>query len=182
MKNINKIKTIFATFMIVAGFMAISSNAAALKPAYSRKGIFTGFGLGGGISLPLEGTLDPLGDIALNLQLGIGASERVTVALDIDSHLDINNDIFGGLIVPGPTVTVFIIKGFNIHASIGAAITFWENLDGVKIGMDAGIGVGYEIWFKTKWAAYFNIDADYMLINEFPDLMTINFWMGLRYY
>jgi hypothetical protein len=189
MKQITKSNMRYMRIMMVLGLLVISANVLALEPAYSRKGVFTGIGLGGGVSLPLGNdtgpwgtSMDPLGDIALDLQLGVGASKKVTIALNVDGRLEVSNDTIGGMVVPGPEVTVFIVKGFNVHAGIGVAITFWKDVDGAKVGMDAGAGLGYEFWVNTKWAAYMNIDFDYFLINEMPDLLTIGFWMGMRYY
>ncbi|MBN2803921.1 MAG: hypothetical protein JXR91_12585 [Deltaproteobacteria bacterium] len=178
MKKFNR----FTLMFIIAAVMTVSANAFALQSAHSRKGVFTGIALGGGVSLPTDNTMDPLGDLSLKLQLGVGASQHITVSLDVDSRLEISNSVVGGLFVPGPKLTFFLLGGLNIHAGVGVAISYWDTLDGVKIGMDAGAGIGYEMWVNTKWAAYMNLDVDYFLMNEFSDLITINFWIGLRYY
>lgn len=172
-------KHILLAMGVSAALLLISSNSMALDAAYSRTGGFTGFGLGGGAALFLDA--DPSGDVDLNLQAGVGATEKFTVALNVDGRLMINKDYLVGVIVPGPEFSFFVWEGLYIHAGAGVAMTIPDNAD-FTVGMDIGVGIGYEKFINTNLAGYLSMDVDYFLINDYSDVITVGFWMGLRYY
>jgi hypothetical protein len=176
--NSTKIK--FATTLFVAFSLFLMSNrASAIDAAYSRKGGFTGFGMSGGGALFLDG--DPGGDIGLTLQAGAGASSKFTVAFNLDGHLQISSNYLSGMMVPGPSISFFVFKGLYIHIDMGVALTFLEDSD-FTVGMDAGAGIGYEIFINTNWAAYMTVDFDYFLMYDMSDILMPSLWIGLRYY
>ena len=179
MENAASTKTIRLAACVGLAMLLFSGSAKALDAAYSRKGGFTGFGLGAGAALFLDEQV--AGDMDLNLQVGMGASDTLTVALNLDSRLIIHKDFLVGMIVPGPEFSFFLFKGLYIHAGAGLAFVIPEETD-FTIGMDVGAGIGYEKFINTNLAGYIRMDVDYFFISDLPDIISVGFWFGLRYY
>ncbi len=167
----------FALAILVA-----AGGANALDAAYSHKGPFAGFGLGGGVSLMGGGELTPLGDVGLALQAGVGANDHITLAFNLDMRLEIGNEMTMGLFVPGPELTFFLVKGLFLQVGVGLAIATSDDIGGTAIGLDAGAALGYEFWVNTNWAAYLSGGVDYFLLNDASDVVNFGLWFGLKYY
>lgn len=169
-----------AAMIVALGLCVVATNASALDSAYSRKGPFGGVGLGGGAALVSD---DVAGDLGLSLQVGVGANEKMTVALNLDTRLQIGNEMVMGTIVPGPRVTFFLNKNFYIQSGIGLAFGISsEPEDKNVIGLNIGANVGYEYFANTNLAAYFSAGAEYYLLNAADDLITFGIALGIRYY
>ncbi|MBN2342109.1 MAG: hypothetical protein JXX29_11090 [Deltaproteobacteria bacterium] len=172
---------------MVLGFTATllmaAQSAMALDAAYSRKGPFTGIGFGGGGAVIMNEDTAGAGDLALNLQLGLGASEKLTVSLNLDNRLQIGNDLAQGMIVPGPRFAIFLSKNLYISAGVGLALAISaEPNNDNAVGMDAGLSVGYEHFVNTNIAAYISGGVEYFLLNEASDTMVFMLGLGIRYY
>ena len=183
MKRIYNSKKFWISALLLAGAFMITRPATALDAAYSRKGPFTGIGFigGGGVIMGDDNT--GVGDLGLNLQLGLGVSEKLTVALNLDNRLEIGNDLVQGMIIPGPEFSVFLSKNLYVNTGVGLALGMkTEPGNDNAIGMNAGISVGFEHFVNTNIAAYIAGGADYTLLNDADDLLMFGLLMGIRYY
>lgn len=162
---------------------AVASPATALDAYQDRRGLFTGIGLGGGMAV--QGG-DPGGAFVLDLQLGGGATKRLTLNLDLDIWAQVWDDHHNWMITPGPEVNFFVTDGLFIRAGIGLPLTF-ANVEGVddsdfSIGFDGSLGVGWEFFAGSDLAVGFALEGDYMLLYDHEDVITVGFSLGIRYY
>ncbi|MBN2719027.1 MAG: hypothetical protein JXX14_24480 [Deltaproteobacteria bacterium] len=183
MKRIKNINKIVIGAALLLGIFMMTRPAIALDAAYSRKGPFTGIGFigGGGVLLGDENV--GLGDLGLNLQLGLGVTENLTVSLNVDNRLQIGNNVVQGMIIPGPEFSIFVAKNLYVNFGVGLAMGLkTEPQNDNAIGMNMGASFGYEHFVNTNIAAYIGIGMDYTLLSDADDLLMFGVLMGIRYY
>ena len=168
---------------LMLGIFMMTQPATALDAPYSRKGPFTGVGFIGGGGLLMGDENTGLGDLGMNLQLGLGVSEHLTVALNLDNRLEIGSDVVQGMIIPGPEFSVFLTKDIYINAGVGLAMGLKTEPDNDNaIGMNAGFSLGFEHFVNTNIAANIAVGMDYTLLADADDLLMFSVLMGIRYY
>ncbi|MBN2528143.1 MAG: hypothetical protein JXR76_17255 [Deltaproteobacteria bacterium] len=184
MKFLQTDKRFWLSTVALFGILFMSNTAAALDAAYSRKGPFGGVGfLGGGAVLAGEDENTGLGDLGLNLQVGLGATENFTVSLNLDNRLQMGTHVVQGLIVPGPRFSLFLTKNVYLSAGVGLAIALnAEPKNDNSVGMNAGAGVGVEHFVNTNVAAWIGLGADYFLLTNADDILSFTISLGIRYY
>jgi hypothetical protein len=171
--------------VIAAVFLFSAHTAAALDAAKDRRGLFWGMGVGGNGSVAIPGS-DVGGGFNFDIQLGAGASQHLTLGLDVDVigvYFESQQNI---IFCPGPELNYFILDtGLFIRAGVAAALSLVKNknehdtvFDG---GFDAGIGFGWEFFANTNLALGIALEADYMLRND-KDLVMFGFMFDLKYY
>lgn len=166
--------------------MIFSSQAYALDAYQDRRGFFAGIGTGGGVAI--QGG-NPGGAIMFDLQLGGGATKNLTLALDTDLWIQIMDGYNNIVLTPGPEVNYFFgDTGMFIRGGIGMALDFIkydpepDNADKFKIGIDAGIGLGWEFFAGSDIAVGLALESDYVVLMDGDDIITVNFAIGLKYY
>lgn len=177
---------------LAAGLAAstFSSGAMALDGNKDRRGAFAGIGLGGGAGFE-DG--DVAGSLMWDVQLGGGATQQLTLALDIDFWMQWYEGHRNFLITPGPEVSYFFgDTGLYLQLGIGmglkTAISETTIIDDLKederhfdVGFDAGLAVGWEFFASSNVAVGLSLGADYVVIR--PDnLLMVGFAMTLKYY
>ena len=180
-KKVNRKFWIGAAFLLGCFFM--TQSAWALDAPHSRKGPFTGVGFIGGGGLIFADDTVGIGDLGLNLQLGLGASENFTVSLNLDNRLHIGSHVVQGMIVPGPRFTVFVAKNIYLNAGVGLALGLKVEPDNDNaVGMNVNVGGGYERFVNTNLAAYVGLGGDYYFLNDADDVLAFTMVLGIRYY
>ena len=138
-------KNAFATAKLVSAAAAIALIATVASPAgaldgyQDRRGLFTGIGIGGGAAFQSG---EPGGALLFDLQLGGGASERLTLDLDVDFWFQSMDGYDNWLITPGPEVNFFVYDGLFIRGAIGMALASMNPDSGdadFQIGFDGAI-------------------------------------------
>lgn len=162
---------------------AVSSSALALDGFKDRRGLFWGMGFGGGgiVGIPSG---DVGGHVLIDLQLGAGATQNLTLCLDTDVLIGIFDDQRNFVFTPGPEVNYFFgATGFFVRAGVGAAMSVVNvrNTNDFNIGFDSGLGFGYEFFANTNLSIGAALEADY-IVREGDDLVWFGFMVGLRYY
>jgi hypothetical protein len=159
-----------------------AASAAALDGYQDRKGVFGGFGLGGGGVF--EGS-NPGGGASIDFQIGGGATKNLTLCIDFDFWLhamDSNNKF---VIVPGPEVTYFFGEtGLFIRGGVGAGLSFIWPDDGsynFKAGFDVSLGLGWEFFLNSNLTMGLALEGDYIVISG-DDLASVGVMFTLRRY
>jgi hypothetical protein len=174
--------------------LAIASPAAALDAHQDRRGLFSGVSLGGGVAIEPEGSTG--GEILLDVQLGGGATENLTVAFDLDVWFQLLDDHQNWIIVPGPEINFFVWEGLFFRVGFGMALTFirGEKFDdtaaqGKKVedndftlGFDGALGLGYEFFANSNLAMGLAVETDYFVLDDVDDVVSVGFSFGIRYY
>jgi hypothetical protein len=174
--------------------LALASPSAALDAHQDRRGLFSGVSMGGGVAIEPEG--DTGGEILLDLQLGGGATEYLTVAFDLDVWFQLLDTHQNWIVVPGPELNFFLYEGLFVRVGFGMALTFirGEEVQGpptpgsdVKdndftLGFDAALGLGYEFFANSNLAMGLAVEADYFALDDINDVVSIGFSFGIRYY
>lgn len=183
MKQFTNLKRAGIAIGVAMAVILFTHSAMALDAPYSRKGPFTGIGFIGGGAIIMGDDATGAGDLGMNLQLGLGATEKMTISLNLDNRLQIGNDTSQGMIVPGPRFAFFFTKNIYLSMGVGLALAIsTEPTNDNAVGMDAGISVGYEHFVNTNIAAYLSLGVDYFLLNDAYDVTTIGLGLGIRYY
>jgi hypothetical protein len=186
-----KICLALATAAVV---LASASQSAALDAYQDRRGLFSGISMGGGAAIVPDG--DTGGEILLDFQLGGGATENLTLCLDVDVMFQLFDAYQNWLVVPGPELNFFVWEGLYLRVGFGMALTFvrGEEVQGpptpgsdvedndFALGFDAGAGLGYEFFATSNLAMGLGVEFDYYLIDDHDDVMSVGFSFGIRYY
>lgn len=192
MKKIIAYKSTWLALTAVVIFVGIASPAQALDAYRDRRGFFAGLGLGGGGAFQ-DGS--PGGALLFDFQLGGGASENLTFALDTDIWFHLMDEHNNFLLTPGPEVNYFFgDSGVFVRAGIGMALT-WVRLDidedipgaeglddtDFTIGFDSSVGVGWEFFGSSNWAFGLALEGDYIVLKG-DDIFSVGFAVNLKYY
>lgn len=186
----------------LAVLMTAASAASALDAYQDRRGIYAGVGLGGGAAFQ-DG--EPGGGVLLDLQIGGGATKRITLALDVDFWFQLMDRHDNWMITPGPEVTFFITDGLFVRAGVGMALTIiragdddeisagahtapvqtggektWEN--DFTIGFDGALAVGWEFFANSNLAIGLALEGDYVSLIDHPDVIVASFGLSLKHY
>ncbi|MDJ0764671.1 MAG: hypothetical protein QNJ97_16955 [Myxococcota bacterium] len=171
--------------------VAMATPVAALDAYRDRRGFFSGIGVGGGGALQ-DG--DPGGAIMMDFQAGGGASQNLTLCLDLDLWFHLMDDHNNLLITPGPEVNYFFgDSGIFVRAGIGMALaTRWEkdypageDDTFFNIGFNGSLGGGWEFFGNSNLALGLALEGEYVLvkaIEEVSHIVTMGFAMNLRFY
>lgn len=180
--------------MAVAAVLLAGAPAAGLDGYQDRRGLFTGLGIGGGVALS-DG--DAGGEVLFELVLGGGATEQLTLALDIDVRYQrLDADRQNWMVVPGPEASYFLSNGLFVRAGVGLAMVFVQGQEITDVatpgkavkdkdftfGFDGSLGLGWEFFVNSNLALGLAVEADYFLIDGHPDVFVIGLSMGMRYY
>ena len=136
------------------------------------------------------------GEFLADLQLGGGATKRITLALDIDLRFQLMDQHQNWMVVPGPELNIFIIGGFFVRAGVGLAFVFVKQdadeealtpgkdpeANDFELAFDGSIGLGYEFFTGSNLALGLAIEADYFAIGDKQDVISLGFAFGIRYY
>lgn len=188
----NSLKKSALTLGTLAVILALANPALALDSYQDRKGPFAGIGMGGGAAI--QG--DPGGAFMFDLQLGGGATRNLTLAMDVDFWIDVMEDHNNFIVSPGPEVNYFFgDTGVFVQAGIGVALAtrFTPRIDdGVTppedkdtdftVGLDAGLGVGWEFFVSSNIALGIAAQGGYMLLSGQEDIVNIAFNFSMKYY
>lgn len=173
---------------LLASFVALAlatsaTDASALDGHRDRKGPFAGLGLGGGAAI-IDGETG--GEFMFDGQVGGGATRWLTFALDLDVRLQLVDGSKNWAVVPGPEINIFLGGNFFLRAGIGLGFMFPEDDDTISkdftFAFDGGVGVGYEFFMSSNVALDLAIEADYFIIDDLENMVTVGFTMGLRFY
>ncbi len=161
---------------------AIAGSANALDAYRDRRGMFGGIGFGGGAAI--QGG-EAGGGGLVDFQIGAGATKNLTICLDVDLWLHATGYDLKFLVTPGPEVNYYFgDTGLFIRGGAGAAMTMiWpdEGDFDFKVGLDLGLGFGWEFFFTSKSAMGLVMEGDYILIIG-DDIGMISFSMYFRFY
>lgn len=174
--------------------LALASPSTALDAHQDRRGLFSGISIGGGAAIvPGE---DIGGEILFDFQLGGGATQDLTLALDVDVWFQLFDSYQNWLVVPGPELNYFLWEGLFVRVGFGMALAFIRGEE-VKdaptpgsdvedneftLGFDAGLGLGYEFFATSNLAMGLAVEADYFLLDDVDDVVSVGFSFGIRYY
>lgn len=181
MKNNLATARLVSAAAAMALMATVAAPAGALDGYQDRRGLFTGIGLGGGAAFQ-DG--DPGGALLLDLQLGGGATERLTLDLDVDFWFQSMENHDNWLITPGPEVNFFLYDGLFIRGAIGMALTFMNPDAGdadFEIGFDGAVGAGWEFFAGSNLALGLCVEGDYVLLKG-DDIISVGFLLSARYY
>jgi len=182
---------------ITALVLLASFDANALDLYQDRRGPFTGIGFGGGAAFQNG---DPGGAFFGDLQVGGGASEHLTLNLDVDVWFQLMDTHKNWLVNPGPELTYFF-GDTGLYARAGIAMAFVYTLKESKknsdvisgdtpkttddnefnLGGDFTLGFGYEFFMNSNLALDFGLEGDYVL-KDGSDIISAAFTLGIRYY
>ena len=168
-----------ALFMLIV----LSVPAQALDGFKDRRGLFWGMGFGGGgiVAIPPG---DTGGHILIDLQLGAGATQNLTLSFDTDVLVGLFEHERNFIFTPGPEVNYFFgSTGFFVRAGVGAAMSILNvnNANDFSIGFDSGVGFGYEFFVNSNLSLGVALETDYIL-RQGDDLLWFGFMFGLKYY
>ena len=174
--------------------LLLSVPALALDGYQDRRGFFGGIGFGGG---GVFAGSEPGGGIVFDFQLGGGATQNLTVALDTDLSIHILEHSRNLLLTPGPEVNYFFGEtGIFARVGIGMALTFswFEDTDfeipaggkkpddtDFRLGFDGSLGVGWEFFVNSDLALGLAFEGDYVVLNG-DDIASFGFSFGLKHY
>jgi len=194
MKRIRPEVRIGLVLVTAAVVLALASPSAALDAHQDRRGLFSGISMGGGAAIVPD--KDTGGEILLDFQLGGGATQNLTLALDVDIWFQLFDSYQNWLVVPGPELNYFLWEGLFVRVGFGMALTFirGEELpeptggdnpiddNDFTLGFDASAGLGYEFFANSNLAMGLAVEFDYFLLDEVDDVMSVGFSFGIRYY
>jgi len=194
MKRIRPEVRVCLALVTAAVVLAWASPSMALDAHQDRRGLFSGVSLGGGAAIVPDG--DTGGEILLDFQLGGGATENLTLCLDVDFAFQLLDSYQNWLVVPGPELNYFIWEGLFVRVGFGMALTFirGDEVQGpptpgsdvedndFTLGFDMGAGLGYEFFANSNLAMGLAAEFDYYLLDEVDDVMGVGFSFGIRYY
>ncbi len=171
------------TGVVLALLLTAATNVNALDAYQDRKGVFGGFGLGGGLAF--DGG-EPGGGGVLDLQLGGGATKNITLAMDVDFWLQADENDTRFLITPGPELTYFFgDTGLFLRPGIAAALVMvWpedEDFD-FRAGVDIALGFGWEFFIGANIALGLTLEGEYIVMPSADDLASVGVLFTLKRY
>lgn len=175
---------------VTAALLTIASSASALDAYQDRRGAFAGVGLGGGAAF--QGG-ESAGELMLDFQIGGGANQNLTFALDVDLWWQLFQDHTNFIVTPGPEVEYFFGDS-GIFLRLGVAMALLTRTEDVKsevgvtnkestfdLGFDGTAGLGWEFFVNSNIAAGLSLDADYMVTPN-DDIVSAGVTLSLTYY
>ncbi len=179
-----RFKTASAVFFAMLLF-SLSSTVFALDAAKDRRGLFWGMGIGGNGTVSIPGA-DVGGGFNFDIQLGAGASQHLTLGLDVDVigvYFDFQQNI---VFCPGPEINYFFgDTGLFLRGGLAAALSVVKDESRrdaeFSAGFDVELGFGWEFFANTNLAVGIALEADYMLRNN-NDFVMVGFMFDLKYY
>jgi hypothetical protein len=169
--------------------LTFAGEASALDASKDRRGAFAGLGVGGGVAVE-DG--EPAGALMWDAQLGGGATNNLTLALDVDFWLQWYEHHRNFMVSPGPEVSYFI-GDTGLYAQLGIGVGLktrvFEERDIATVedtrefdaGFDVGAAFGWEFFLSSNVALGLSIHADYVVIRP-ENLLMAGFSMALKYY
>ncbi len=163
--------------------MLLCAEAAALDGHQDRKGPFAGLGVGGGAAILGD---EVGGEFMFDGQLGGGATKWLTFGLDVDARMQNVDGNTNWALVPGIESNIFLGESIFLRLGIGIGFFWPEDLGALSkdftFAFNGGLGVGYEFFLSSNVALSLGVEADYFVIDDMDDLVTIGFVIGLRFY
>jgi hypothetical protein len=168
---------------VALGLLSQAADAAALDGYQDRRGLFSGLGVGGSAAIQ-GGSVG--GEAGFHAQIGGGATKRLTLALDIDTRVQIVDGRTSWMLVPGPQLDVFLLESLFVSAGVGLAFVF-PDADllpdkELVFGFDGMLGLGFEFFVGSDVAIDLGVEGDVIVIDAMDDAFTVGFWLGFRYY
>lgn len=174
--NMNR-STHFRAILLTLVFLLLASDAFALDAYKDRRGIFYGFGVGGGIggaNVDLQGEVTGLEDremgLAMQAEVGAGAMRWLTISGEFNWWLrtvDVNDQsLVHHHMNFMPTANVFFLDLLYATGGFGLAYTIYDTASAGQLltqyrelGVAAKLGVGVEFWVNGNVTA--GIEAGY---------------------
>ncbi len=178
MRELTRTRKILFGALALLVLTCTAAPAMAIDGYQDRKGLYGGLGTGGGVEFLGS---DPGGGLFFDAQLGAGATQNFTLALDMDfwTHVFNGNKIY--MLTPGPEVNFYIgDTGLFIRAGVGMAMTWPKNQD-FMLGFDTSLGAGYEFFGGANTAMALAVEGDYMILDG-PDIASIIFALNVKFY
>ena len=180
-----------AAWLTIAVIFSLAGSAIALDGYQDRRGAFVGIGGGGGVAFQGD---EVGGSLLLDLQLGGGFAENMTLALDVDLWFQWMGGYNNMLINPGPEMSFHFENGLYDRAGVAAALIYFMPdtevpADGIhpprendfNIGFDGTLGGGWEVFFNSNVAVDLGVEADYIAFKG-DDIINVGFILAMRYY
>ncbi len=168
---------------VLVTLLLCSVDAFALDGYKDRKGLYGGFGIGGG-ALFQDGNTG--GGFLFDVQLGAGVNQMVTLGLDLDTAVHGIDGNVNWMLVPGPEANIFILDGLFIRIGLNSVLLFRDNEfegDSFAFGFGPDFALGYEFFVNGNLALAMAIDGSYTYVAQDESHMTtVGFWMGFRFY